>query len=150
MQCIGLTKTFDVSGGYAVGLIFLPHIFYCIFAFSSNILYTAGAPKYGYAPYGAPGGYAPQGGGQSPVFVNPYTGQAQQPNYYSQQPNYYGQAQQPVYNQAQQPNYGQPQQPVYNQAPQPNYGQPQQPVYNQAPQQPNCDQSQQPSQDQEQ
>jgi hypothetical protein len=39
LQCIGLAKAFGVSGGYAVGLIFLPHIFYCILAFSSNKVY---------------------------------------------------------------------------------------------------------------
>lgn len=117
IQCIGLAKNFGVSGGYAVGLIFLPHIFYCIFAFSSNFVYTAGAPKYGNGLYGVPNGFPPQNGGQPPVYMNPYSGQPQpnpQPpvfiNPYSAQPGY-GQPLQPNY--TVQPGYGQPQQQNY-------------------------------------
>ncbi len=100
IQCIGLAKNFGVNGGYAVGLIFLPHIFYCIFAFGSNFVYTAGAPKYGNGLYGVPNGFPPQNGGQPPVFINPY----------SAQPGY-GQPLQPNY--TVQPGYGQPQQQNY-------------------------------------
>jgi hypothetical protein len=133
LQCIGLTKAFGISGGYAVGLIFLPHIFYCILAFSSSMIYRGENGYYAGNPYGMPYGYNPQTG-------QPYYNNYAQPGYY-QQP--YGQ---PQYNQPQytQQPYGQPQ---YNQQP---YGQPQynqqqygQPQYNQ-PQygQPNYSQSQ--------
>jgi glucan phosphoethanolaminetransferase (alkaline phosphatase superfamily) len=126
LQCIGLTKTFGISGGYAVGLIFLPHIFYCILAFSSEMVYRGANGYYANNPYGMPYGYDPQTG---QPYYNAY-GQSQ----YNQQS--YGQ---PQYNQQQ---YGQPQynqqpygQPQYNQQPygQPDYNQPQysQPDYNQ-------------------
>ncbi len=39
-QCIGLTKAFGISGGYAVGLVLIPVVFYCILAFSSNMRYV--------------------------------------------------------------------------------------------------------------
>jgi hypothetical protein len=118
LQSIGLAKNFGVSGGYAVGIIFLPHIFYCILAFSSNIHYTGGTTGYGYAPFGGQGGY-----GQQPYGSQQSYGQSQQP--YGQ-PQYgqqsYGQPQQP-YGQFQQ-SYGQPQQPYGSQ---PQYGQPEPP-----------------------
>ena len=111
MQCAGLAKSFGVSGGYAVGLFFLPHIFYSILAFSKDKVY-----------------YGPDGmNTNNPYGYNQPYGQ----NYYGQQgmnQQYYGQPQygQPNYGQPQygQPNYGQPQygQPQYD----PNYGQPQQ------------------------
>ena len=37
MQCIGLVKEFHISMGYAVGLILVPVVFYCILAFNKNI-----------------------------------------------------------------------------------------------------------------
>jgi hypothetical protein len=109
IQSIGLVKNFGLSGGYAVGLIFLPHIFYSILAFSSSIQYTGGMSLYGYAFSGMPGSYAPQNGGCPPVYINPYSGQPQQtygaqPNYGA--PQYYGQPQQTY---GAQPNYGAPQ-----------------------------------------
>jgi hypothetical protein len=88
LQCIGLTKAFGISGGYAVGLIFLPHIFYCILAFSSDKVYYGPDGYYAGNPYGMPYGY------------NPQTGQPYYNNY--AQPGYY----QPQYNQ---PQYSQPQ-----------------------------------------
>jgi hypothetical protein len=143
LQCIGLAKAFGVSGGYAAGLIFLPHIFYCILAFSSNKVYYGPDGYYAGNPYGMPYGYNPQTG--QPYYNNYAQPGYNQPQYgqpqYNQQP--YGQPQynqqpygQPQYNQ---PQYGQSQynQPQYGQ---PNYSQPQynqqqynQPDYNQQP-----------------
>jgi hypothetical protein len=148
LQSIGLVKNFGLSGGYAAGIIFLPHIFYCMLAFSSKIRYVGGPSGYGYAPYGMQGGYIPQNpqngyasqngyaqqnaqnGGCPPVFIDPYSGQPiQQP--YGGQPGYgaqpgYGQPQ-PYSGQVQQAYNGQPQQP-YNGQSQQGYGQP---IYNQ-------------------
>ena len=112
IQCAGLAKCFGVSGGYAVGLFFLPHIFYSILAFGKRYIY-----------------YGPNGMSTNNPYANPYAGS---------QP-YYGQPQQqasqydPSYGQPQQqapqydPSYGQPQQ----QAPQydPSYGQLQQSAF---------------------
>ncbi|MCR5209476.1 MAG: DUF5684 domain-containing protein [Lachnospiraceae bacterium] len=39
LMCIGLTESFGISAGYAVGLIFLPYVFYPIIGFSKNIQY---------------------------------------------------------------------------------------------------------------
>jgi hypothetical protein len=95
LRSIGLVKNFGLSGGYAVGIIFLPHIFYCILAFSSKIRYVGGASGYGYGPYGMQGGYMPQNG----YAQQPYNGQPQQgygqPIYGQPQP-YSGQVQQPT------------------------------------------------------
>jgi uncharacterized membrane protein len=93
LQCIGLTKAFGISGGYAVGLIFLPHIFYCILAFSSDKVYYGPDGYYAGNPYGMPYGYNPQTG-------QPYYNNYAQPGYYQPQYN------QPQYNQ---PQYNQPQ-----------------------------------------
>ena len=133
MQCAGLAKSFGVSGGFAVGLFFLPHIFYSILAFGRNYMYYGPNGMNTNNPYGNPYGYNQQYGqnyyGQQGMNQQ-YYGQPQygQPNYGQQQygqPQYeanYGQTQQaaPQYD----PNYGQPQQaaPQYD----PNYGQPQQ------------------------
>ena len=98
MQCAGLAKSFGVSGGFAVGLFFLPHIFYSILAFGRNYMYYGPNGMNTNNPYGNPYGYNQQYG----------------QNYYGQQQGmnqqYYGQQQ---YN----PNYGQPQQSA------PQYGQ---------------------------
>ena len=130
MQCAGLAKSFGVSGGFAVGLFFLPHIFYSILAFGRNYMYYGPNGMNTNNPYGNPYGYNQQYGqnyyGQQQGMNQQYYGQQQGMNqqYYGQQqynPNY-GQPQQaaPQYD----PNYGQPQQaaPQYD----PNYGQPQQ------------------------
>ena len=116
LQCVGLAKCFGMSGGYAVGLIFLPHIFYSIFAFSSKILYYGPNGSYMNNPYGAPNGYNPQYGqyyrnqqyyGQpNQPSTPPYYSQPNQPNYGNQQ--YYGQPNQPDYGNQQY--YGQPDQ----------------------------------------
>jgi hypothetical protein len=129
LQCIGLANSFGLSGGYAAGLIFLPHIFYSILAFSSNIMYRGGGGYYTGSPYA----YDPMTG--QPIYNNYNQSQYGQPGYNQQQ---YGQ---PGYNQQQygQPGYNQQQygQPGYNQ---PQYGQPgynqqeySQPNYNQQP-----------------
>jgi hypothetical protein len=39
LQCVGLTKAFRISAGYAVGLVLIPVVFYCIIAFNSNMKY---------------------------------------------------------------------------------------------------------------
>ena len=116
-QCIGLVKNFGLSGGYAVGLIFIPIVFYCIIAFSNKIQYVGEGGFYG-GPNGyGPNGYGPNGQvpyGQPPVYMNPYSGQPQQgypQNPYQGQPQNFGQN--PYGNQpqnfGQNPNVGQPQ-----------------------------------------
>lgn len=96
-QCIGLVKNFGLSGGYTVGLIFVPVVFYCIIAFSNKIQYVGEGGFYG-GPNGyGPNGYGPNGQmpyGQPPVYMNPYMGQPQQgyqQNSYGTQPQNYGQ-----------------------------------------------------------
>ncbi len=55
---VGLTKNFGLNGGWVVGLIFLPGVFFLIMGVSDNIRYIAGAPAYTTAaptaPYGDP------------------------------------------------------------------------------------------------
>ncbi|MCR5209477.1 MAG: DUF5684 domain-containing protein [Lachnospiraceae bacterium] len=48
-MCIGLAKSFGLNGGYAVGLIFLPFVFFPIIGFSGNIRYIGpdGVMNYG-------------------------------------------------------------------------------------------------------
>jgi hypothetical protein len=46
LQSVGLTKAFEISGGYAVGLVLIPVVFYCILAFNSNMKYYG----FGYHP----------------------------------------------------------------------------------------------------
>lgn len=99
LQCVGLTQSFGVSGAYAVGLLFLPHIFYSIFAFNSNFVCNGqGNPymnnPYMNNPYGNPNGYNPQYG--QPYYTQP--NQPYQPNPQAQPgmtPPYYGQPNQP-------------------------------------------------------
>ncbi|MCR4896713.1 MAG: DUF5684 domain-containing protein [Lachnospiraceae bacterium] len=53
----GLTRNFGLNGGWVVGLIFLPGVFFLIMGVSDNIRYIAGAPTYTAAPtapYGDP------------------------------------------------------------------------------------------------
>lgn len=73
----GLAEMFGQSSGFAVGLFFLPVVFYCILAFSSKIQYAGnrqnsygsqgyydpyGQPNNNYNPYGQPNnGYNPYG-----------------------------------------------------------------------------------------
>jgi hypothetical protein len=153
LQCIGLAKSFGLSGGYAAGLIFLPHIFYSIIAFSSNIGYHGPGSYYANAPYGFDPvtgqpiynnynqQYGQQGYNQQPYGQSGYNNQPYGQQSYSQPNNNGPQYGQPNYNQ---PQYGQPN---YNQQPysqpsyeQPQYGQPNnngqmygQPTYNQQP-----------------
>lgn len=106
---IRLAKAFGKDEGYAVGLIFLPHVFVPMLAFGSAAYH--GVPGVASAPAAA-----------SQEWVGYQQSGYQQP----QQPAY----QQPAY---QQPAYQQPQQPTYQQ---PVYQQPQQPTQPQQPQQP--------------
>ncbi len=82
LQCVGLSQKFNLSAGWAVGFIFLPHIFYSIVAFSKKYQHVDGgvkadvqAPVYGQAvpptenpyaqpvnPYAVPTMDYPQGG----------------------------------------------------------------------------------------
>jgi hypothetical protein len=163
LQSIGLVKNFGLSGGYAAGIIFLPHIFYCMLAFSSKIRYVGGSSGYGYAPYGMQGGYIPQNPQNGYASQNGYAPQGAQSGYAPQGPqsgfapqNSYAQQtpqnggcppvfidpysgrpiQQPYGGQpgyGAQPGYGQ-QQPYSGQVQQAYNGQPQQP-YNGQPQQ---------------
>lgn len=108
---VKLAKAYGQSGGFAVGLIFLPNIFTLILAFgSSQYVGPNGIPANNGFGYGQPG-YGPQNYGQQPY------GQQQNFNQqsYGQQQNY-GQAQ--TYDQNQ---YGQ--QANFNQQPQQNFGQ---------------------------
>ncbi len=97
MMCIRLAKAFGKGGGYAVGLIFLPFVFYPILAFNSSCVYL-GNPAFG-AGYGAGygtgynnmGGY-PQQQGFNPGMQannnydpNNYYSSNQQPTPYTQQ-----------------------------------------------------------------
>ena len=60
---IGLAKSFGKGGGFACGLIFLPVVFYCIIAFSKNIVYRGPGggqiPPQGMNNFGGP--VPPQG-----------------------------------------------------------------------------------------
>jgi hypothetical protein len=141
LQSIGLVKNFGLSGGYAAGIIFLPHIFYCMLAFSSKIRYVGGPSGYGYAPYGVQGGYIPQPPQNGYASQNGYAPQGPLNGYASQN----GYAQQtaqsggcpPVFID---PYSGQPIQQPYGGQPgygQPTYSQPQQsgngqPIYGQS------------------
>lgn len=73
LMCIGLAKSFGKGGGFACGLIFLAPIFYCIMAFSNDIVYLGpGGPQQ--AAPGAGYGYGPNGGQVPPQNMN-YGGQ---------------------------------------------------------------------------
>ena len=108
MNVIKLTGVFNLSGGYAVGLFFLPAIFYMILGLSKNIYYKNRRP--GMNGFNGQSGYA----GDPYAYnyaQNPYQQNSYQQNNY-QQTNY----QQNTYQQApyQQNNY---QQNTYQQAP---------------------------------
>lgn len=86
LMCIGLAKSFGKGGGFACGLIFLAPIFYCIMAFSNDIVYLGpGGPQQ--AAPGAGYGYGPNGGQVPPQNMN-YGGQVppQNMNYGGQVP----------------------------------------------------------------
>ena len=122
INVIKLAGVFNLNGGYAVGLFFLPAIFYMILGLSKNIYYKNRRP--GMNGFNGQSGYA------GDPYANNYAQNPYQQNYY-QQNNY----QQNTYQQApyQQNNY---QQNTYQQAPyqQNNY---QQNTYQQAPYQQN-------------
>ena len=122
---IKMAGAFNLGGGWAVGLILLPSIFYFIIGISKTIYYKGiiPAPAGGVPPYGQ-NGYGQQG--QNPYGQNPY-GQAP---YGQQGQNPYGQAP-----------YGQQGQAPYGQAP---YGQQNQTPYGQQDQNPYAQQGQSP------
>jgi hypothetical protein len=117
----GIAKSFGKGGGFTVGLLLLPFVFFPILGFGSARYLGPGGPGYGgYSPqggYGAPnpyaGGYPQQGYGQPGYAQQGYT----QPGYASQ-----GYPQPQSAPQGYAPGYGRPQ-PEYGQ-PQPGYGQP--------------------------
>ncbi len=115
IRAVKITKAFNINGGYAVGLIFLPGIFYFVIGISKNI-YHKNRPYYAQQDPYAQNQYAQNAYGQNTYGQqNPY-GQPQ--NMYGQQPNPYAQGQ----NQYTQQNpYGQPQDPYAQNAQQP-YG----------------------------
>lgn len=100
LQCIGLAKQFGLSGGYAVGLILIPIVFYCIIAFNNEIRYV-GDGSYmgmnGYAPNGQnPYMYSPQN-----YVQNPYGNPAQNYNQNPYESNAQGYASNPYENSTQ-------------------------------------------------
>ncbi|MBQ6421343.1 MAG: hypothetical protein IJK02_09745 [Clostridia bacterium] len=83
MLMVKLAKAFGKDTGFAIGLIFLPLIFFLILAFgSARYVGPNGIPKMGGYPQPPYGGQQPPYGGQQP----PYGGQ--QPPYGGQQPPY--------------------------------------------------------------
>lgn len=115
MNAIKIAQVFNLSGGYAVGIIFLPWLFYMIIGLSKDIHYKNRIP--------APQGFYGQGGYyQNPGMQNPYQQNMYQQQTYQQDPyqqSYQQPGQQTTY---QQNNY---QQNVYgqNNAAQAPYGQ---------------------------
>lgn len=72
-QCIGLANAFHLSGGYAVGLIFIPVVFYCIIAFNKNIAYAGHGPVMQVGqPYPPQYPYGMQNGPMQGYSANPY------------------------------------------------------------------------------
>ena len=123
---IKMAAAFKLGGGWAVGLILIPSIFYFIIGISKTIYYkgiptpSEGVPPYGQNPYGQ----APYGQqGQNPYGQNPYGqapyGQQNQNPYTQQGQTPYGQQNQNPYAQQDQNPYGQ--NPYMQQNP---YGQP--------------------------
>ena len=91
---IGLAKSFGKGGGFACGLIFLPVVFYCIIAFSKNIVYRGPGggqmPPQGMNNFGGP--VPPQGmnnfgGPVPPQGMNNYGGPQTPPPPYMGQSN---------------------------------------------------------------
>lgn len=129
IMLVGLTREFDLGAGWVIGLIFLPHIFYAIIAFTDNIQYV---DRFYEVNQVDQSGYSTATAALDPMQfqaqTNPFAGQNSdttypyaQPNY-SNQPNYGSQT-----NYGNQPGYG-PQtnygsQPGYDSRP--NYGSPQ-------------------------
>lgn len=101
---VKLAKAYGQSGGFAVGLIFLPNIFTLILAFgSSQYVGPNGIPANNGFGYGQPG-YGPQNFNQQPYGQQGYDSNQYGQTNYNQQP--YGSAPQQNYGQPQQ-NYGQ-------------------------------------------
>ncbi len=111
---ISTARAFALNGGWAVGIFFLPAVFYLIIGISKDIFYRGiPTPQGNVPPYGQ-NGYGQQG--QNPYGQNPYGQQGQNP--YGQAP--YGQQGQAPYGQAP---YGQQNQTPYGQQGQSPYAQ---------------------------
>jgi hypothetical protein len=95
---IKMAGAFNLGGGWAVGLILLPSIFFFIIGISKTIYYKGivPAPAGGVPPYGQ-NGYGQQG--QNPYGQAPY-GQQNQTPYGQQNPNPYAQQGQSPYAQS--------------------------------------------------
>ena len=102
INAVNLTKTFDISGGYAVGIFFLPAIFYMIIGLSKNIHHKNGLS--GTQGYNGQGGQAQDPYRQNPYQQNPYQQNPYQQNPYQQNPYQQNPYQQTTY---QQNNYAQ-------------------------------------------
>lgn len=101
---VKLAKAYGQSGGFAVGLIFLPNIFTLILGFgSAQYVGPNGIPANNGFGYGQPG-YGPQNFNQQPYGQQGYDSNQYGQTNYNQQP--YGSAPQQNYGQPQQ-NYGQ-------------------------------------------
>lgn len=92
MNAIKIAQVFNLSGGYAVGIIFLPWLFYMIIGLSKEIHYknriTSPQGFYGQ------GGYYQNPGMQNP-YQQPYQQNVYQQNMYQQQPYQQNPYQQP-------------------------------------------------------
>lgn len=76
MNAVKLAQVFNVNGGYAVGIIFLPFVFYMILGLSKEIHYKNRIP--------GNNGFAGQGGYQDPYASNSYAQNPYQQNSYQQ------------------------------------------------------------------
>ena len=83
INVIKLAGVFNLNGGYAVGLFFLPAIFYMILGLSKNIYYKNRRP--GMNGFYGQGGYYQNPGMQNP-YQQPYQQNVYQQNMYQQQP----------------------------------------------------------------
>lgn len=90
MNAVKLSQVFNLNGGYAVGLIFLPWLFYMIIGLSKEIHYKNRIPGMQ--------GYAGQGGYQDP-YANSYAQNPYQQNPYQQNPYQQNTYQQNTYQQ---------------------------------------------------
>ena len=90
INAIKLAEVFNLSGGYAVGIFFLPFVFYMILGLSKDIHYKNRIPfTQGYGQ-----GYTQDPYAQNPYTQNPYQQNPYQQNNYQQtgyQQNAYGQ-----------------------------------------------------------
>jgi hypothetical protein len=85
-QCIGLANNFGLSNGYIAGLIFLPHIFYAIVAFNSNIRFLESGSNYSLPPFGIDSTKGQTAYNQQPLAQTSYNQQQYSQSGSNQQP----------------------------------------------------------------